>query len=110
MKCKTGIYPWRFDPELQKWRFYEPDEPLPSERKDGKSAAVHTFKAGFDHGLGAYVSSKNDVKERIKRINEATGSNLIEVGNERASGKQITRKYDKQAMSEYMQHMRNQRT
>lgn len=76
--------------------------------KFGKAPAAHLFKAGFDSGLGCHVGSRADVKDRIREINEKTGSNLIEIGNETVAPKQIRRKVDKQGMSEYMQHLENQ--
>jgi hypothetical protein len=38
---------------------------------------------GYDYGLGTYISSKAHKRDVLKRINEKTGQNLVEIGNEK---------------------------
>jgi predicted nucleic acid-binding Zn ribbon protein len=37
----------------------------------------------YDHGLGAYIGSKKDIANAKSRIRSETGSDMIEVGNEK---------------------------
>jgi putative FmdB family regulatory protein len=48
----------------------------------------------FNHGLGTYIKHKSDVKDAITKINEATGQDLVEVGNEKVKPKPIKHDYE----------------
>ena len=56
---------------------------------------VHVKNHGYyNYGIDKYVSNKNDIKDAKKAYHDKTGSELIEVGNERPKAKRKTGKYD----------------
>lgn len=56
--------------------------------------AVSIPQSGYyNHGLGRYISSKQDVKDAQREHKDRTGYELIELGNEKVKPK-VSQKYD----------------
>jgi len=77
--------------------------------KPNPAPAGHVYKSGFNHGLGVRCGSKGDERDAINRINDMTGSKLVEVGNERVAPKPVEAKVNKKDMYEYAQHLQDDR-
>ena len=53
------------------------------------------FETHFNYGLGKVVKNKNQIKDEMRRINDTTGKNIVEVGNDTLqSVKKTKKKYD----------------
>ena len=61
---------------------------IPMNRIFNAPQVVTPMKTYYNHGLGCVVNSKQDIKDALRRINDNTGQNLQEVGNENIKPKQ----------------------
>lgn len=48
----------------------------------------------FNHGLGKYIHHKSDVRSELAKINDTTGMDLVEIGNERPKVSTPTHSYE----------------
>jgi hypothetical protein len=68
-------------------------EESPSHSNQSPLFNIHVFKGQFNHSLGAYVGSKEDIKAAQGKIEQKTGSRPVEVGSERMNLKPQRQEY-----------------
>jgi len=53
--------------------------------KSRQAPGIHiktTFSPYFNHGLGKWIHKPSDVQENIKKLNDETGMDVVEMGND----------------------------
>lgn len=81
-------YHWRFDPEINKYRLFDPGEQIPSQKgKDkaykplqGIQITPHRDMDKYNTGLGV---QQRHVKEKVRQLAGETGKVVEEIGNDR---------------------------
>lgn len=69
------IYYW--NSKTQKWELNKP------QYVERKTVYFSVRKGEYNPALGSYIGSRRDQKDAINRIEQETGTKLVEVGNER---------------------------
>jgi hypothetical protein len=77
--------------------------------KDWAKVGMVTFQGHFNASLGRYVGSQGDIRDAQNKIQDATGSRPIEIGNERPKVAPVKHDVDMREVIAYAEKLQTDR-